>query len=186
MDLTKFRVYVRAFEPEDYKTTITWRRDEELWSLLTGRRYYVSSEYERKWVNDAIFDNQDNVRLAVCLKENDLHIGNTSLDSINWLNRNAWLGTMIGDKRYRSQGYGSEIAILMLQHGFYDLGLERISIDILLSNTAAYKGIEKCGFKHEGVFRHAVYKNGKFEDLKIMSCLRQDFEEVLKKESLYP
>ncbi len=30
------RVYFRAFEPEDYKTTIVWRRDESIWSLMGG------------------------------------------------------------------------------------------------------------------------------------------------------
>lgn len=29
-------VYLRAFEPDDYLTSIKWRNDEEIWSLLGG------------------------------------------------------------------------------------------------------------------------------------------------------
>lgn len=30
------RIYLRAFEPDDYKTTIKWRNDDEIKSMLGG------------------------------------------------------------------------------------------------------------------------------------------------------
>lgn len=33
---TTMNIYLRAFEPEDYKTTILWRNDDDIWSLLGG------------------------------------------------------------------------------------------------------------------------------------------------------
>lgn len=30
------RVYLRAFEPDDYKISIEWRRDPQIWSMLGG------------------------------------------------------------------------------------------------------------------------------------------------------
>ena len=32
------KVYLRAFEPDDYKTTITWRQDEETWRYNNIRK----------------------------------------------------------------------------------------------------------------------------------------------------
>lgn len=70
------RIYLRAFEPDDYKISAKWRNDDQIWSMLGGTKYFVSSAYEKKWVEDAIFNSKD-IRLAVCLRENDLYIGNT-------------------------------------------------------------------------------------------------------------
>ncbi len=30
----EYRVYLRAFMPDDYKTSIQWRNDEEIWRRL--------------------------------------------------------------------------------------------------------------------------------------------------------
>lgn len=43
-------------------------------SWVGGVKYYVSEIYEKKWIEDAIFDTKS-VRLAVCLKEDDSYIG---------------------------------------------------------------------------------------------------------------
>ena len=43
----EYRVYLRAFEPEDYKTSIKWRNDDEIWQQLGGVKYFVSEAYEK-------------------------------------------------------------------------------------------------------------------------------------------
>ena len=76
------RVYLRALELDDYKTSIKWRNDDSIWSQLGGVKYFVSEAYEKKWVEEAIF-NPNVIRLAICLKENDLYIGNVYILDIN-------------------------------------------------------------------------------------------------------
>lgn len=41
------KVYLRALEPEDFKVSIEWRKDDEIWSGLSGAKYYVSESYEK-------------------------------------------------------------------------------------------------------------------------------------------
>ena len=55
------RIYLRAFELEDYKTTIVWRRDSQILNMLGGTKYYVSEEKEKKWIEDSIFDTKDSI-----------------------------------------------------------------------------------------------------------------------------
>lgn len=38
---------------------------------------------------------------------------------------------------------------------------------------------KKCGLVHEGVLRNAVFKNGKMQNLILMSALSQDFLKAL-------
>lgn len=80
------RIYLRAFEPDDYKTSIRWRNDDQIWSMLGGTKYFVSSAYEKKWVEDVIFNPKD-IRVAICLKGNDAYIGNAYITDINMLNK---------------------------------------------------------------------------------------------------
>jgi len=174
-----FRVYLRALEPEDWKVSVAWRKDDAIWSSLVGRKYFVSSENERKWVEHAISDKND-IKLAVCLCESDLYIGNIYLTSINWMDRNASIAYLLGEKEYWGRGIGTEMNILMLWHAFWDLGLERVYARVLVENPASVRLLEKCGYQQEGLLRRAVFKNGQFRDLIIMSILRDEFFEFVR------
>lgn len=176
-----FRVYLRALEPEDYKQSIKWRNDDEIWSTLVGPKYFVSSAYEKKWVEDSISNSQRNLKLAICLKENDEYIGNIYLDDIDYRNKNANYGIMIGEKAYWGKGIAKEAITLILHYAFMDLGLVRIQGIYLVTNMASINACKRCGFKEEGVLRKAVFKNGQYQDLKIMSIIREDFDQLYNK-----
>ncbi len=86
--MIKFRTYLRAFQTDDYHTTLKWHNDDEIWSTVVGPKYFVSPEYEKKWIEDTILS-QDSVKLAVCLHENSQTIGIVSLIDFDLINRNA-------------------------------------------------------------------------------------------------
>ncbi len=106
MDTSEFRVYLRALEPDDYKTTHPWRLDEEIWASVVGPKYFVSMEYEKKWVNDAILSPGNSLKLAVCLKEDHKHIGLVSLTNIDRNNGFARCGILIGKNHCGEWGLG--------------------------------------------------------------------------------
>lgn len=175
-----FRVYLRALEPNDYKTSIKWRNDDEIWGMVGGPKHFVSEAYEKKWMEDAIFD-PSNISLAICLKENDEYIGNAYLTDINWVNRTAHAPSMIGEKKYWSSGLATEARMLLLHFAFYERGLNRIWAYILEDNIGSQRMCEKCGYRKEGVLRESVYKNGVYKNQLVMSVLRKEFDEILKK-----
>lgn len=175
-----FRVYLRALEPDDYKNSIKWRKDDEIWDMLVGPKHFVSEAYERQWVEDSIFNKTNKLSLAVCIKETNEHIGYAYLTDINWKNRSATTGKLIGVKEHWGKGYATEITNLILYHAFYILGLHRIESRQLVSNIGSVRSLEKCGYVKEGVLREAVFKNGKFRDLNIMSILREDYDNFIK------
>lgn len=176
-----FRVYLRALEPDDYKKSIKWRNDDEIWSTLVGTKYFVSSSYEKKWVEDSISNSQRNLKLAICLKENDEYIGNIYLNDIDYKNKNANYGIIIGEKSYWGKGIAKEAIILILHYAFMDLGLMRIQGRYLVNNMASINACKRCGFKEEGILRKAVFKNGEYKDLQVMSIIREDFDELHNK-----
>lgn len=168
------RIYLRALEPDDYKTSVHWRNDKEIQSMVGGPSYFVSTEREKKWVADSIFDN-NRIVLAICLKKNDKYIGNIMLQDINWINRSGHVPILIGDKEEWSKGFATEARMMMLRFAFFERGLERIYAEILEDNLASIRLHEKCGYKKEGVKRNAVYKNGVFKNIVLMSILKEEF-----------
>ena len=53
-------------------------------------------------------------------------IGTVSLEGIDHINRCATLGIFIGNKDFRSKGYGTEAVQLILEYGFKYLNLKNI------------------------------------------------------------
>lgn len=171
------KVYLRALEPEDYKTSIHWRKDDETWALLGGTKYFVSEAYEKKWVEDAIFSQSD-IKLAICDTKSDSYIGNIYLNKIDKIHRSAIIGILIGEKEYRSKGYGREATLLMLKYAFQELGLHRISALILEENIPSRKMFEKLGFVQEGIYRDSLFKCGSYKNQVVVSLLSSEFKSL--------
>ena len=179
MNFENFRVYLRAIESDDYKTTIKWHNDNEIWNMVGGTKYFVSMEYEKKWIEDAIW-NKDQIKLGICVKENNELIGFCSLIKMDLANGSAEISIMIGDNQYWGKGLGSEAILLLSDFAFSERGFNRIWALILENNIASRRMFEKCGYKTEGVLRKSIYKNSKFHNQVIMSILQEDFYQMLK------
>ena len=85
-------VYLRAFEMEDYRILNRWRNDEEIFQNTSGNKYYISTDYDKKWVENKIFNNKEDIYLGICLKLDNRLIGYLSINSIDWRNRTAIWG----------------------------------------------------------------------------------------------
>lgn len=167
------RVYLRALEPDDYKASIKWRKDDDIWNMLGGPKYFVSEAYERKWVEDAIFNPKD-LKLAICLTENDRYIGNVYMTDINNLNRSCTSHILIGEKDCWGKGYAKEALMLAINYMFNERNIHRIQAFILESNTQSLRMHEKCGYKVEGIMQDSIYKNGKYQNQYILSIINNE------------
>ena len=83
---------------------------------------------------------------------------------------------MIGNKNYWNQGYGTETMQVMLKHAFETLNLHRIFLRVFEKNPMAVRCYEKVGYVHEGRLREAVYAEGEYSDMLLMSILRGEWE----------
>lgn len=177
--MSGMKVYLRAFEPEDFHRINLWRRDDEIYRVTAGNRYFVSSERDREWVLEKIKNNQTEVYVSICLVENDLMIGYASLSDIDYRNSRAeWSGIVIGEREYRGQGYATHAVFLLLEYAFDELGLHRVTNTLIASSSVSLFLAKMMGFRQEGTLRDYVYKHGKRHDLIVMSMLRPEFEKL--------
>lgn len=169
------RVYLRALELSDVELLVKWRNDLDITSPIGGNTFFVSSLRETEWLKKSILNDEKNIRLAICLKENDKYIGNTNLTSINWINRTAEFSIFVGDKNQWGKGFGKEATILMLKYAFEELNLNRIYAFVREDNTKAINLDKKIGFVQEGILRKSIYKNNKYINQILFSILKEEF-----------
>lgn len=56
------------------------------------------------------------------------------------------------------------------------MNLHRLEAEVIETNSASIKLIEKFGFKKEGVLREAKFQNGKFIDIYRYGLLRSEYK----------
>jgi len=111
----------------------------------------------------------------VCLLADDRPIGSVSLFDLDLVNGSAGLGIMIGEPGDRGRGHGTDTLEALVAFGFDSLRLERIWLDVFDFNPGARRVYERVGFQHEGVQRHAIFREGRFFDDHRMAILSGDW-----------
>ena len=152
-------------------------------SVGIGHPAYINImdyEREREFLNSI----KDGKIFAVRLIENDELLGNIELFNVNILQKNAYLGIMLGNPEYQRKGYGKEAINLILDYGFSFLNLYSISLTVFEYNEVAYNLYKKIGFKEVGRMRKRVEIMGKRYDEIIMDILKEEFESVYIKREI--
>jgi RimJ/RimL family protein N-acetyltransferase len=174
------RLYVRPFTKEDIEGNYkNWFHDQEVTAhnshgLFPCTESQMNSFLKKlKSLDDlvwAVFVNAREMKSegvpippTPILKKN--HIGNITLQNINWVNRSAEFACVFGEKEHWGKGYCTEAAKLLFNHGFSKLNLHRIWTGTAATNIGMQKVAAKLGMKKEGVFRHGTFLNGKYVDI---------------------
>ncbi len=113
-------------------------------------------------------------------------IGNTDLRDIDYRNRSAAFGIMIGEPDARGKGYGTETVRLMLDYAFTALGLHSVMLTVYEFNHAGRRTYQKAGFKEIGRRRQCRMMGGRLWDEIYMDCLATEFESTLRESVFAP
>ena len=170
-------VRLRPPEREDCPLFVSWLKNPDLRQYITIR--YISEAMEERWFEGLLADTSQNppgrLHFVIELLSSFQPIGVISFEGINWRDRVAEVGIIVGDSEFWGQGYGSDAMRTMLAVGFHWYNFHRVQLNVVHSNLRAIRSYEKCGFRHEGRLREAVFIDGSYEDLLIMSILKDEF-----------
>ena len=166
------RIRLRAIERSDIPTFVRWFNDPEVRQYL--QMYMpMSQAQEERWFEAQLEDRSGQI-FGIETLDGTL-IGNIGLQDIDWKDRRAVLGIVIGDKEYWNSGYGTEAITTLLRFSFKQMNLHRIWLRVYAYNQRAIRCYEKCGFKLEGCLRQARFHDGEYYDELIMGVLRDEF-----------
>lgn len=160
---------------------VSWLNDEEVCRDNSHATFPNTKEKTYAYVESLTAGNRQSV-FCIRWKKNLEHVGNIALQNINWVNRSAELAIIIGNRKYWGKGIGTEAYSLLIGYAFERLNLNRVSSGQTVRNTGMLRVCEKCGMKKEGVFREAMFKEGRYLDTVVCSILRSDYDKLLKEE----
>ncbi len=168
-------VYLRPADRTDIPLFVSWMND---WgtSRTLSMVAPISEPMEEAWFDQVnAGQGKDGYHFTACLVADDRPIGTVGLFDLDLRNGNAGLGISIGRAEDRGKGYGTDMLKALLWFGFAQLRLERIWLDVYDTNDGARRLYERIGFVHEGVSRHAVFREGAFRDVRVMSMLVEEW-----------
>ena len=164
MILKSERLVLKPLSFNELETNyINWLNDKEVCKYNSHGDVLYTKEMAKEFISSAI--NNDTCEVyAVYVKEDNTHIGNISLQEIDYKNKNAEIAYLFGEKGYWGKGYATEATNILIKRA-KDLGLHRIYFGTHIENKGMQKKKKKTGFKYEGCFKDAQFKNGKFNDI---------------------
>ena len=166
---------LREITREDLVHITRWRNNPELIQHLCSPFRFIDEEVDTQWFNRYLESRARNIRLAICQKNSGEIIGAVYLLEIDWLNRNAEFGILIGDENAQGKGAGEFATRGILKHAFLDLNLHRVSLIALASNERALRLYRRIGFVDEGKSRDALFKDGIYVDVVRMAILSSEY-----------
>ena len=171
------RIFLREVRISDVNEKYySWLNDPEVNRFLETRFIPQSIESIKTYVMEKN-SSLNETFFAICLKDDNKHIGNIKLGPINWIHRKADISLFIGEKDLWGQSYASEAISIVVKYAFNELGLNKVKAGAYAVNKASIKAFENCGFKQEGFFIGDVFFDGQEMDSVILGLRVADYRE---------
>jgi len=172
---------------EDAVVFIKWLNDPEVTRNLgmLSRAGRITAEDEERWFDRYAHD-KDSVTFGIYELASNRLIGDCGLSGVDYVQRTAEFGILIGAKDCWNKGFGTEATMLTLDYGFNILGLHNIMLTVYAHNLRGLLAYEKAGFKVFGRRREARRVAGEVSDVVYMDVLASEFQSPVLKNLLKP
>ena len=176
------KIALKFFEKTDIPGNyLYWWHDEEVTKYNSHGLFPYTKEKQQDFLNQ--IENGSNIVWAVygfikmCADNNIIekimkkpgpgwvHIGNISLNNIDWVYKSAEFACVFGEKEFWNKGICTKAATKLYDHGFNKLNLHRIWTGTASTNIGMQKVALKLGMKKEGEFKDGMFLNGQYVDV---------------------
>ncbi len=169
------KCYLSPCSAEDAEQWAAWDNDLEV-ALPLGDEAYTLMPLEKEADILAEVIRQQQQVFSIVVRETDALIGRGMLFSLDWANRSAMLGLMIGEKEYWNQGFGQEASRLLLDYAFNLLNLNSVMLGVFDFNPRAIQAYHRVGFREIGRRRQARIIGSRAYDVILMDILAEEFQ----------
>ncbi|MCV2444693.1 GNAT family N-acetyltransferase [Acinetobacter bereziniae] len=178
-------VTLRAIELRDLPLLATWSNSPELWQNLVGWHFPYSELSTESYIKNINHNNMKYQNFAIDTDDLGL-IGTINLVDIDWKNRNACNGIMLGDIGSRGKGYALDAVMTIMRYAFKELGLHRLDAEMIdYNNRSIDFYTKKCGWVIEGKKTEWIYRNGRFHDKVMCGITHAQYDENITKNNYW-
>lgn len=173
MNKVNEKIYnMRPIEKSDLNLLLEWRNSEHVRSKMFTD-HTISLDEHHAWF-ERIEQQASPLHFIFELEEKP--IGYISYSDVNWLSGTCTSGLYIGEKKDIPEIAGLLIEFSTIEYAFEKLNMRKIWGHIFSFNQRVIKLHKFFGYKQEGILVDHILKNGKFENLLIMSLFKSDWE----------
>lgn len=177
------KVYLRRVERKDLETEyFQWLNDPEVTRYMQQGIFPNSIENMVAYY-EASVNSETQINFAIVTIAENKHIGNIGLNSIDWVNRKAEIGHIIGKKDYWGKGVASEAMELVEAYAFDGLNLRKLCGGTRADNVPVVILFKKLGWVQEGRRREQVMRNDQVYDVLLFGLLREEYYALRAKRS---
>ena len=173
------RIVLREYQEEDLRYIRKWVNDPQITDYLSDIFLYphsiVTSE---NFLSHMMEGKSDNTKgFVIGDRQSEKYIGQIDMFKIDWKNRCAEIGLVIGNPENLNKGYGREAIRLLLDFAFHRMNLHRIELEVYDYNLRGYRCYSSCGFQEEGRQRQKFFHKGEYRDKIQMGILKEEFKD---------
>lgn len=171
MFLSSSILQLRAPEMSDLDFMFHVENDTRLWGVSARKvpySRYLLQQYIETCQHDIYADRQ--LRFMIERQVDGSVVGIVDLFDYDPSNHRAELGLVI-DSAYRSQGYGHEAMLVLIEYAREVLDLHQLYAYIFVENTSACMLYRKLGFSEAGHLSDWVYTGGRYRDVILFQYL---------------
>ncbi len=165
------KIYLTSFTYDDCEDFIRWRNSDFIQSRFIYRKE-ITIEQQREWVKNKI-ETGEVAQFIIWDKQDNKKIGSVYLQHIDNELKQCEFGILIGEEQYTGAGRGREANLLICDYGFNVLGMHKIYLRVLASNTLAKRSYENAGYKEEYTSHDDVWIDGEPVDVLFMSKFKE-------------
>ena len=172
------RVRLSPLDPAaDHSAYVSWLNDQETTRYMGSGRFPMTQSLVRAYI-ESFEGRSDGFLLGIFDCQAGQHVGNVTLQSIDWRDRRGEIGILIGDRTARGKGFGGAAVSLVVDHAFLRLGLNKLTAGYVTGNDASARLFGALGFVEEGVLKEHFYLDGEFLDCPRLALLRSKWLEA--------
>lgn len=171
---------IRLLERCDLEAARRLHNDDGTLMWLTDIRHVSEAEQEA-WF-ESVSRSRSSRRYTVLEVSSGKFAGLFRLDQLDLQNGTACVGLDIG-AAFRGRGYSKTVFGYFFNYLFNEMGLNRLYLVTIETNTVAINLYRKLGFVEEGRHRQALWRDGARRDLLQFGLLRSEYATLTKVET---
>ena len=179
MEIVTQRLVLREFVESDWADVLAYQRDPRYlryypWSFRTEAdvRDFVQLFLDWQWERP-----RGRYQLALTLKGTRELIGNCGIRRNPDRNGEAEIGYELAPTHW-GKGYATEAARVLVNFGFRELGIERVSSWCIAENTPSARVLTRLGFQPVCQRRHGEFFKGRWWDTLHFALAREAWERL--------
>ena len=164
-------INLRAVEPGDAPLMYAWENERSNWyasGTTAPLSLFIIEEFTKPENQDVHTTKQ--LRLIVEQIETATTIGYVDLFDVDFINRKAGVGILIGNSDYRNKGFAQQAINLLKHYCKTVLHLQQLYCNVHERNLNSIKLFEKTDFVKSGLLKKWSLKDDLFEDVLVMQC----------------